>query len=127
MRPSITKMAASRSAPVRSGRNGNRRTRSRYRSSVLPYTARTVLPRLAAILVAFPLTLVVFSVRQHMPNKNPTTVEVNVRNQTVFVSADVEHHKLANPIRSEDTRLNSSHEWISYAVFCLKKKTKTLT
>src|SRR5438105_1445818 len=24
--------------------------------------------------------------------------------------------------RSEGTRLNSSHEWISYAVFCLKKK-----
>src|SRR5438105_9623876 len=26
--------------------------------------------------------------------------------------------------RSEGTRLNSSHEWISYAVFCLKKKKK---
>src|SRR5438105_8271779 len=25
-------------------------------------------------------------------------------------------------LRSESTRLNSSHEWISYAVFCLKKK-----
>src|SRR5258708_18035463 len=25
--------------------------------------------------------------------------------------------------RSEDTRLNSSHQIISYAVFCLKKKT----
>src|SRR5207247_8803486 len=25
----------------------------------------------------------------------------------------------------KSTRLNSSHEWISYAVFCLKKKTKT--
>src|SRR5207247_7377091 len=31
-------------------------------------------------------------------------------------------------LASEDrksTRLNSSHEWISYAVFCLKKKKKT--
>src|SRR5438105_5591477 len=30
-------------------------------------------------------------------------------------------------LTSEDrksTRLNSSHEWISYAVFCLKKKTR---
>src|SRR5438309_9179044 len=27
--------------------------------------------------------------------------------------------------RSEDTRLNSSHSSISYAVFCLKKKIKT--
>src|SRR3712207_8687107 len=28
--------------------------------------------------------------------------------------------------RSESTRLNSSHANISYAVFCLKKKTKTI-
>src|SRR5207247_10970205 len=27
----------------------------------------------------------------------------------------------------KSTRLNSSHEWISYAVFCLKKKKKTTT
>src|SRR5438105_11642867 len=27
----------------------------------------------------------------------------------------------------KSTRLNSSHEWISYAVFCLKKKKKTHT
>src|SRR5207247_3076122 len=27
-------------------------------------------------------------------------------------------------IDRKSTRLNSSHEWISYAVFCLKKKTK---
>src|SRR5207247_8809246 len=26
----------------------------------------------------------------------------------------------------KSTRLNSSHEWISYAVFCLKKKTKRI-
>src|SRR5207247_9595902 len=31
------------------------------------------------------------------------------------------------PLRGDrkSTRLNSSHEWISYAVFCLKKKHKT--
>src|SRR5438105_7921255 len=27
----------------------------------------------------------------------------------------------------KSTRLNSSHEWISYAVFCLKKKKKKVT
>src|SRR5438105_12105367 len=27
----------------------------------------------------------------------------------------------------KSTRLNSSHEWISYAVFCLKKKNKKKT
>src|SRR5687768_17917748 len=29
---------------------------------------------------------------------------------------------LANPIDRKSTRLNSSHGYISYAVFCLKKK-----
>src|SRR5207247_5627047 len=28
------------------------------------------------------------------------------------------------PLDRKSTRLNSSHEWISYAVFCLKKKKK---
>src|SRR5207247_3711520 len=34
-------------------------------------------------------------------------------------------HSRPSPARGRDrksTRLNSSHEWISYAVFCLKKK-----
>src|SRR5438105_10597233 len=31
----------------------------------------------------------------------------------------------ARPSDRKSTRLNSSHEWISYAVFCLKKKKKT--
>src|SRR5438105_12904019 len=30
----------------------------------------------------------------------------------------------ANTQDRKSTRLNSSHEWISYAVFCLKKKKK---
>src|SRR5207247_5404341 len=37
--------------------------------------------------------------------------------------------EIANNMFREDrksTRLNSSHEWISYAVFCLKKKKKTI-
>src|SRR5438105_10198811 len=34
--------------------------------------------------------------------------------------------KYANGLQKDrkSTRLNSSHEWISYAVFCLKKKKK---
>ena len=35
-----------------------------------------------------------------------------------------EKEEAARRRRSEDTRLNSSHITISYAVFCLKKKTK---
>src|SRR5438105_9425062 len=30
--------------------------------------------------------------------------------------------RLPGPRDRKSTRLNSSHEWISYAVFCLKKK-----
>src|SRR5207247_6064705 len=30
-----------------------------------------------------------------------------------------------DPLDRKSTRLNSSHEWISYAVFCLKKQKKT--
>src|SRR5438105_12579411 len=34
--------------------------------------------------------------------------------------------RLMSTVDRKSTRLNSSHEWISYAVFCLKKKkTKT--
>src|SRR3712207_7395867 len=36
------------------------------------------------------------------------------------------HHQVVLPIDRKSTRLNSSHANISYAVFCLKKKTKTL-
>src|SRR5207247_6906962 len=33
-------------------------------------------------------------------------------------------HELVHHLDRKSTRLNSSHEWISYAVFCLKKKKK---
>src|SRR2546421_1821052 len=40
------------------------------------------------------------------------------------------HHNLHHNLRNRDrksTRLNSSHDQISYAVFCLKKKKKKTT
>src|SRR5207247_4022262 len=40
--------------------------------------------------------------------------------------ASLDHNCLPR-IDRKSTRLNSSHEWISYAVFCLKKKTKNIT
>src|SRR5207247_9189317 len=45
----------------------------------------------------------------------------------VAVPADEQRHSLPataaiSPRDRKSTRLNSSHEWISYAVFCLKKK-----
>src|SRR5438105_11761954 len=42
-----------------------------------------------------------------------------------LVRALLEPHPAAQLARDrKSTRLNSSHEWISYAVFCLKKKKK---
>src|SRR5207247_7168011 len=43
----------------------------------------------------------------------------------IKASDSIELHKPARDRKS--TRLNSSHEWISYAVFCLKKKKKSNT
>src|SRR5207247_4232354 len=42
--------------------------------------------------------------------------------------ADVEEIRCVHAQRRDrkSTRLNSSHEWISYAVFCLKKKNKII-
>src|SRR3712207_8291107 len=40
------------------------------------------------------------------------------------MTTDTRHKKGWPTVRSESTRLNSSHANISYAVFCLKKKKK---
>src|SRR5438105_6417059 len=51
----------------------------------------------------------------------------NVRRRVV-VACNVQGRDLAGVVAAlnvadrKSTRLNSSHEWISYAVFCLKKK-----
>src|SRR2546430_3811236 len=51
-------------------------------------------------------------------------------NEFLFSAADVLHKRLLGVLRGDapevdrkSTRLNSSHSQISYAVFCLKKKT----
>src|SRR6266849_230639 len=42
----------------------------------------------------------------------------------VFLKRDADRAREQSPVTEDrkSTRLNSSHEWISYAVFCLKKK-----
>src|SRR5438105_9688618 len=44
----------------------------------------------------------------------------------VVTSGDAAARARVRPLQEDrkSTRLNSSHEWISYAVFCLKKKKK---
>src|SRR5256886_7923412 len=41
----------------------------------------------------------------------------------VAVATNLSHDGIASPVDRKSTRLNSSHSQISYAVFCLKKKT----
>src|SRR5438105_5874347 len=45
------------------------------------------------------------------------------KGQTVLINNN-EERLLVDVEDRKSTRLNSSHEWISYAVFCLKKKIK---
>src|SRR5437763_11885056 len=59
--------------------------------------------------------------------RSPTFAQDNIYQQMVDQGVRVE----AKPINSEprdrkSTRLNSSHRCISYAVFCLKKKKRTI-
>src|SRR5438105_6697157 len=63
----------------------------------------------------FPYTTLFRSQRQ--PRPVPELGEVRRQEQRVDRQ---ERHR-----DRKSTRLNSSHEWISYAVFCLKKKKKT--
>src|SRR6266536_206731 len=67
--------------------------------------------------------------------RNPATVRASVSDRVVGdrrEQPDAEdlrrpHHRQRAALADrKSTRLNSSHEWISYAVFCLKKKKKKL-
>src|SRR5205814_4763588 len=53
------------------------------------------------------------------------TVDVTAPTVTLTSPAAGAHTNDSTPTDRKSTRLNSSHLGISYAVFCLKKKTKT--
>src|SRR5688572_31255243 len=59
------------------------------------------------------------------------SIERRADRAEVLVDSERNHRHAAPPFRVDrdrkSTRLNSSHSQISYAVFCLKKKKKTLT
>src|SRR5699024_12571797 len=55
---------------------------------------------------------------------NPKTLLWYTRNQRTFKSNEIKELLYSD---RKSTRLNSSHVSISYAVFCLKKKTKSAT
>src|SRR5437763_6806061 len=58
---------------------------------------------------------------------SPEIIEVGVEEVHADVSLDAgrqDHRDVRGSSDRKSTRLNSSHRCISYAVFCLKKKTK---
>src|SRR2546422_7409571 len=82
------------------------------RSTLFPYTTLFRSPKIASL-----------SVGEGQPG-DPVTI-----NGSAFGSAPGEVHFIVNPgmdvTDRKSTRLNSSHGYISYAVFCLKKKKKS--
>src|SRR5207247_9599103 len=68
-----------------------------------------------------------FGLRQLDRNGIPRITPFRLRKHSSRRGWRVTVHSFGrNPFADrKSTRLNSSHEWISYAVFCLKKKNKT--
>src|SRR2546427_9022270 len=58
------------------------------------------------------------------PRHQGLVAELAPADHAVHVVADQVHQAVAHELDRKSTRLNSSHSQISYAVFCLKKKTK---
>src|SRR5258708_21507534 len=88
------------------------------RSTLFPYTTLFRSLELFSQLLKF-----VSGRRLHMnPRARPKLIQFG---QLVLVYAAVEvANHIASPVDRKSTRLNSSHQIISYAVFCLKKKKK---
>src|SRR3712207_8694844 len=86
------------------------------RSTLFPYTTlfRSLLEGVGEVPV----------VERH-PRFDPV-LEQLVDQPAVEVQARLRDRAAAGRLDRKSTRLNSSHANISYAVFCLKKKTKTL-
>src|SRR2546429_2994220 len=68
----------------------------------------------------FPYTTLFRSLREAKGNKSLAARMLGIERKTLYEKA----RRLA--IDRKSTRLNSSHGYISYAVFCLKKKKKRL-
>src|SRR2546429_7236334 len=69
----------------------------------------------------FPYTTLFRSLVQETQNLHVVVVpEINAMTASLVATA-------INPVDRKSTRLNSSHGYISYAVFCLKKKKNKTT
>src|SRR5207247_4554742 len=57
-------------------------------------------------------------------DRSTSTKSTFTSGQVATIVQGLQPRRMSDPDR-KSTRLNSSHEWISYAVFCWKKKTQT--
>src|SRR5207247_2926268 len=96
------------------------------RSTLFPYTTlfRSLANGTTSLFSGIAATLVPYAKEQTLEiewQRRLITGTISLRD---LVRPGTEQFLL--PLRDrKSTRLNSSHEWISYAVFCLKKKTTT--
>src|SRR2546426_6998193 len=60
------------------------------------------------------------------PDKDPNSERFRIEVIQVPLAHPEQAHVVSKPADRKSTRLNSSHLVISYAVFCLKKKKKTI-
>src|SRR2546430_11277681 len=78
----------------------------------------------------FPYTTLFRSLRERgvqsvMINSNPETVSTDFDASSRLYFEPLDDESVRDILDRKSTRLNSSHSQISYAVFCLKKKTTT--
>src|SRR5687768_18064182 len=92
------------------------------RSTLFPYTT---LFRSAAIVGMYLLAVNLFEIvlaQDHEPHVTIIAILSTLVVTLLFTSVK---NRIQEVIDRKSTRLNSSHGYISYAVFCLKKKKKT--
>src|SRR5438105_6897779 len=84
---------------------------------------RWIRSKLAATTAFTPRSLVPFAAQSReepVPYSCPAKIMSGLFVSAYFIAAS--KIDICSPVDRKSTRLNSSHEWISYAVFCLKKK-----
>src|SRR5207247_8641392 len=107
-------------------------TRSRH-SSISPHSPSTLFPYTTLFRSLLELLKKLQIARTHFVGLSMGGMigqTVALKERALFerlVLADTGHAQTPETIDRKSTRLNSSHEWISYAVFCLKKKKRART
>src|SRR2546421_5099987 len=96
------------------------------RSTLFPYT--TLFRSENRVLRSIPLITVLVAVGGLLFGIYQFQSEQTAQQRlTIYEQKKDQAIRIQNQIDRKSTRLNSSHDQISYAVFCLKKKKKTLT